>query len=55
MKITTKYIKLPKYLLIFIENGYRFSESDVNNLNNFEVGIEEGYSNISLPIKFNYY
>ena len=46
MKITTKYISLPKYLLIFIENGYRFSESDVNNLDNFEVGKEEGFSKI---------
>ena len=44
---TTKYINLPKYLIIFIENGFRFSKSNADNLDNFEVGIEEeGFSNI---------
>jgi hypothetical protein len=42
---TTKYINLPKYLIIFIENGFRFSKSNVDNLDNFEVGIEEGFDN----------
>ena len=42
---TTKYINLPKYLIIFIENGFRFSKSNADNLDNFEVGIEEGFDN----------
>ena len=42
MEITTKYFKLPKYLIIFIEKGHKFSEVNSNNLDNFELEIEEG-------------
>ena len=41
----TKFFNLPKYLIIFIENGYRFSESEVDNLDNFELGKKERFDN----------
>ena len=41
----TKFFNLPKYFIIFIENGYRFSEFNEGNLDNFELGKEEGFDN----------
>ena len=38
---TTKYFNLPKFLIIFIENGYNFSDT----INNLELGKEEGFEN----------
>ena len=45
MEKTTKYFNLPKFLIILIENGYVFQESNVETLNNFELGKKEGFDN----------
>ena len=45
MEISNKFVKLPRYLIIIIENGCEFSQINMNGLNNFELGKEENFDN----------
>ena len=45
MEISNKSVKLPKYLIILIENGCEISQKDANDLNNLELGKEEKFDN----------